>query len=323
MILIFSEDSDNITNLVIDWLQFKKTQFIRVNDIEFDYLKLNFSNSKSNLFSVKINSININQIKSIWFRRTNYFSTIELPNNITNSKLKNYIATHLLSEKRILLEYIFNSYFDKNKKLGLAGEFQINKLITLKYALELGLKIPDTIITNKASSIEEFYNQYNSIITKSINDVFFFIDKKSIKYSETEKIELNDIDKNNVKTSFFPSLFQDKIEKKIEIRSFFLNDKIYSMAIFTQENKNSKIDSRNYSLNNKNREVPFLLPENIEKKLIKLFLKLNLNIGVADLIYSKDNKFYFLEINPNGQFEDISNIGNYYLEEKIANQLIQ
>ena len=322
MILIFSEDGDNITNLVIDWLQFKKIQFIRINDVEFDFLKLNFCNSKTNSFNIEINSINLNDIKSIWFRRTNYFSTVVLPKNINDSKLKNYIATHLLSEKRILLEYIFNSNFEKFKKLGLNGDFQINKLITLKYALELGLKIPDTIISNKSISIKEFYKNYNSIITKSINDVFFYIDNKSIKYTETERIEFEDINNHSVKSNFFPSLFQKNIEKKFEIRSFFLKKKLYSMAIFTQENTNSEIDSRNYSLNNKNREVPFLLPINIEKKLIKLFLKLNLNIGVADLIYSKDNKIYFLEINPNGQFEDISNIGNYYLEEKIANQLI-
>jgi ATP-GRASP peptide maturase of grasp-with-spasm system len=322
MILILSEDGDNVTNLVIDWLQFKKIQFIRINEVEFDFLKLNLNNSKTNSFNIEINSINFNHIKSIWFRRTNYYSTIVLPNNIKNSKLRNYIATHLISEKRILLEYIFNSNFDKCKKLGLNGDFQINKLITLKYASKLGLKIPDTIIANKSITIKEFNKNYNSIITKSINDVFFHIDDKSIQYTETERIEFNDFDKNNLKSNFFPSLFQNNIEKKIEIRSFFLEKKIYSMAIFTQENTDSKTDSRNYSLNNKNREVPFLLPINIEKKLIKLFLKLNLNIGVADLIYSKDNKFYFLEINPNGQFEDISNIGNYYLEEKIANQLI-
>jgi hypothetical protein len=49
---------------------------------------------------------------------------------------------------------------------------------------------------------------------------------------------------------------------------------------------------------------------------------INLNTGSLDFIKSsKDSNYYFLEVNPSGQFGMTSNPCNYNLHEKIANYL--
>jgi hypothetical protein len=51
---------------------------------------------------------------------------------------------------------------------------------------------------------------------------------------------------------------KERIDKWIEIRIFFINDKFYSMAIFSQQNSKTKEDFRDYDFNKMNRMVSLL-----------------------------------------------------------------
>ena len=48
----------------------------------------------------------------------------------------------------------------------------------------------------------------------------------------------------------------------------------------------------------------------------------DLETGSLDLIYSKTGQYYFLEVNPGGQFSMVSIPCNYNLEKKVAEYLI-
>jgi glutathione synthase/RimK-type ligase-like ATP-grasp enzyme len=129
-------------------------------------------------------------------------------------------------------------------------------------------------------------------------------------------------DFKNIPNLFFPSLFQEKIKKKFEIRVFFLLGECYSMAIFSQNDDETKVDFRRYNLEKQNYRVPYNLPENIKNK-IKIFMKnQGLNTGSLDIILSEEMKYYFLEVNPVGQFGMVSYPCNFKLEKRIAEKLI-
>jgi len=49
--------------------------------------------------------------------------------------------------------------------------------------------------------------------------------------------------------------------------------------------------------------------------------KLNMNCGSIDMIVTKQKEYVFLEVNPIGQFKQVSFPCNFYLEQKIANFL--
>jgi glutathione synthase/RimK-type ligase-like ATP-grasp enzyme len=118
-----------------------------------------------------------------------------------------------------------------------------------------------------------------------------------------------------------PSLIQRKIDKKYEIRVFYLMGNMYSMAIMSQNKNETEIDFRNYQNQNPNRTLSYELPDEINKKIIKLMDVLKLNSGSIDFIYNTNNEYVFLEVNPVGQYGMVSYPCNYYIEKKIANYL--
>ena len=122
------------------------------------------------------------------------------------------------------------------------------------------------------------------------------------------------------KLLFLFHFFQEKIDKDFEIRSFYLDGKLWSTAIISQNDEQTKIDYRKYNSNIPNRNVSYKLPNEIEEKADKLMKLLDLNCGSIDFIKSGD-KFYFLEINPTGQFLGLSITCNYNLDKEIASYL--
>lgn len=109
--------------------------------------------------------------------------------------------------------------------------------------------------------------------------------------------------------------------KKIELRVFYLKGELFSMAIFSQNDINTKLDFRNYNDEKPNRMVPYNLPDAAASK-VKLFMqKINLNSGSLDLILTNDNEYVFLEVNPAGQYGMVDVACNYGLDKLIAKYL--
>ena len=122
--------------------------------------------------------------------------------------------------------------------------------------------------------------------------------------------------------SFFPSLFQEQIQKKYELRIFYIDKRFFSMAIFSQSNKKTLTDFRNYDFEKPNRNVPYKLPKHIEEKLILIMDRMSFNTGSIDMIYDLEGNYIFLEINPVGQYGMTSVPCNYNLDFEIAKSLM-
>jgi glutathione synthase/RimK-type ligase-like ATP-grasp enzyme len=90
------------------------------------------------------------------------------------------------------------------------------------------------------------------------------------------------------------------------------------MAILSQNDEQTKIDFRHYNAQKPNRNVPYLLPEEISIKIDRLMKKLRLKTGSVDMIVTGADEFFFLEVNPVGQFLNVSHTCNYNLEKKVA-----
>jgi ATP-GRASP peptide maturase of grasp-with-spasm system len=193
----------------------------------------------------------------------------------------------------------------------------LNKLYVLEIAQHLGFTIPKTMVINRKSSIKDS----DSYITKSLYDPTLSImpnGNRFLNYTNRITPENNDC----IPSSFFPSLIQEHIEKEYEIRTFFINGKLFSMGIFSQNDDRTKIDFRRYNISKPSRFTPITTPVEISDKIPMLMDKLNLNTGSLDFIKGKDSKYYFLEINPTGQFGMIDGACNYGLHKLVAEELI-
>lgn len=322
MVLILSnEENEMTTNEVIDWLEFYNQDYYRLNSNDLENVEFSLSVTNNN-YKVTNNVIEIlfNNANVIWYRRWYKPSRVPFMDDANNISIINF-DKHMSNEMTSTSYLLFTKFNTTHKKwIDYPLNTNLKKSDVIKVAEKIGLNVPPTIITNSKIRVKEFLKFQKELITKPITEVLFFEYKKYSFISLTKVISDKNIDL--LPKKFLPSLFQKNILKKYEIRTFFLNNTFYSMAIFSQKNKQTQNDFRNYDTNKPNRTVPYKLPNQIERKLIILMKKLNLTNASIDLIYSaEDDNYYFLEVNPRGQFGMVSKPCNYYLEKKVANFL--
>lgn len=300
MILIISQKNEITTTEVIKWLLKLGKSFIRVHEDEIFDIRIKerriYLESPRNCFF-------IDEITSLWYRRGGLnFNHLHYKNKAINLNMNEY--------QHWLEDYVIK-VLESKKHINKQSNSDINKLLVLEEAQKAGLDVPYYFLADTTDDVT-----LNKTIIKTIggNPRMESILKDSSGMMYTTVVQENE-DEN-----FFITFFQEKIEKDFEIRSFYLNGKVWSTAIFSQNDNRTKIDFRKYNDEKPNRKVPYNLPKNIEQKIHLLMQSLDLNSGSLDFI-KKDSKYYFLEVNPVGQFLGMSVMCNYLLEKEIADYL--
>lgn len=326
MILIFSNSRDYSTYEIVRWLHYMKRKDVMIinhDATEFYDLKLDVDNED---FTLQINhhTIKLSEITGVWFRKGknwlhDWFYPIEIEDSVHFTRFFNQ---RMKEEAIKLSEYLDFLLLNQAKCLGNPRVAEPNKLITARIAQECGFLTPDIYVTNHKTGLGKLMNKNTALITKALSDGMYFFDyrqKQSGYITYTEEYSKEDFEKEHDK--FSPSLLQNAVEKQYELRIFFLEGKCFTSAIFSQNDEQTKTDFRKYNTERPNRTVPFQLPEEIELRIQQLFRKMELNTGSVDIMVDKQERYYFLEINPVGQFSMVSHPCNYYIEPQIAQYL--
>jgi ATP-GRASP peptide maturase of grasp-with-spasm system len=318
MVKIYSESTDYSTSEVIFWLNYYGIDSVRI-DVDLNPLDIN-----AILIAEKIsNEINFD---SVWWRRPlRGISTIKRIekmdfNDTFFRKDLNKLNLNMGNELKYLNDFLISKVDASTKVLGNYAATDVNKYIVYQIAKQEGIYVPETLITNSKKQLNEFIEEHGQVIVK-LHDVVDVIGKNGFDTYATYTELITDEIYKELPNIFFPNFFQKYIEKQIEIRTFYLEGNFYSMAMFTQQNSQTSIDFRRYDRSKMNRRVPYKFPKDLEVKLRKLMKKLNLNTGSMDVIKNLKGDYYFLEVNPIGQFGMVSNPCNYYLYKKIADYL--
>jgi len=206
---------------------------------------------------------------------------------------------------------------------GMIGNFSMgtpNKLFILKEASNSGLKIPNTLITSEKEIAKSFVLKHKVVI-KPIKDAIPVTIGKKIHRPFTKVIDSRFIEK--LENTFFPTKFQEAISIAFELRIFFIENHFFTMAIYSEGKKSKTILDWRHQHIEGNRYVPYKLPMDIKIKIKILLKKIKINSGSIDMIVTPANEFYFLEINPTGQFNFLSEYTNSYVEKLIAYKLIK
>ncbi|WP_343587315.1 grasp-with-spasm system ATP-grasp peptide maturase [Flavobacterium sp.] len=317
MILILSKPGDRDTDSVVEWLNFLNAPFIRINDEEVMEGKTSFSYNidcaENSYFENSMQKVFLKDISVVWCRKFGFLDSYEKKLSLSRD-----LTDFLYNEFKGLRDLIFNLL--EHKKWLFKRSSWSSKLEVLNQAKRAGLNIPKTIITTERNNLKSFLEENNNfIITKPIHEAMHAqLSNGSISLS-TKEVE----NVKNLNKTFSPSLFQEYIEKEIELRVFYILGKCYSMAIFSQSNPQTQLDFRAFDFSNPNRFVPYQLPDHIEHKIDNLMKNLKINTGSIDLIKSQKNgDYYFLEVNPSGQFGMTAFPCNFPLYKIVAENLI-
>lgn len=312
MAIIITESKDTTTNKVMDWCLSTNTHVNRINSDTLTKVSFELSNEAN---SLQLDQEDVPKTEKIWNRRgkINTLPKKELYGTPFYKYLKKEEDSFVKSLERHLKNHNFytGSYLQ---------EIENYKITHLTHAKKVGLKIPKTLVTNSKEELVKFYQKNHPIVSKDLR-YSVNISDGNMNYGSIGTFEVTNAMLDNLGNYFAPCFVQERIDKKVEIRVFVFKKKLFSMAIFSQNNIKTSVDYRNYDKEKPNRVLPFRLPEKVEKQVLDFMSLSNLDTGSIDLILNRKNEFVFLEVNPQGQIDWLSKNCNYYVEKYIAEQL--
>ena len=229
--------------------------------------------------------IRVEGIKAIIIRRP------AIPNMHKDETKNRFLGREILFGLRAFLETTSAIWMNHPDSNSMAS----SKPKNLRLASNLGLKVPKTLVSSDPIEISNWLEKHEKSIIKAIS--YGLMERKtSAEMAFTQRIPKN----FNVKEDILPSvpiLLQEEIEKEADVRVTIVGKNVFS-AMLSQEGK--EIDWRAH--NSGAKWNSFQLPEIIEKMCIKLCEKLKLEFAAIDLVKSISGDFFFLELNPNGQW---------------------
>ncbi len=321
MIIIFSAKNDITTNEICNWLKYYKHDFKVVFAEDFLQRKENeyLSIDCIEKYLESIFNCHLSKIKTFWCRKWGAKTLLnQTKNDKITEELSEKLKTTSLKEINTFFEFIFN-ILPKEKIINNFFNSNNSKFNQLIVAKSCNLEIPETYVVNSKKQLKNILKPNDSYITKAMHEGIGFNFNEDSYTTFTEIIDFKKISSD----FFLPSLIQKEIKKKYEIRSFVLGEKIYSMAIFSQDNNQTTVDYRQYDLKRPNKRASYKLPTEIKQKVLSFMNKMNLKTGSIDFIVDKDDNYFFLEVNPYGQFGMVSKPNNYNLENEFAKYLIE
>ncbi|MEK4272094.1 hypothetical protein [Paenibacillus sp. FSL R7-0026] len=165
-----------------------------------------------------------------------------------------------------------------------------NKVIQLHFASRLGFVIPASLITNDCTDASSFCNNQTSIV-KPLS-VGRILELQKINYIQTNIVD-QAIPIQNLEIA--PSYFQKYVDKDEEYRVTIVGRSVFTVKIQSSD----KVDWRRTTA--KVHYTKASIPNTLVNQCLDLMKLLDINYGAFDFIL-KDGVYYFLEVNPNGQW---------------------
>lgn len=295
-ILIITCSYDKTIDYIIEKNKYR-ANFFRFNvDLFADY-GITISNSYWEI-SYRNNTINSNTTLSIYYRKPTFPDTSDFA-----PEYRRIINSDILA----IIDGLANSFSGVVLTKPYLLRQAENKIFQLIYAKSHSILMPKSFIGN---------NDY----WKCINDQRI-IKPISVGKIETSSgiaiIQTNLMHENDSYDSpeLTPVYIQEYIKKSFEVRITVVDDDFFAVKIVSD----NMIDWR--AGNNNQCEI-IDIPIEI-KKCIKMMMKdFQLRFGAIDYIVDVDGKWYFLEINPNGQWQWLECILGLSISDSIMNMLL-
>lgn len=305
-----SQDFYNI-DLFFEYLKNKNVPYFRLNSDRLNHLqRIRMNEDFFELTDESGNTLNSGEIKAVWHRKA-WGITVpeELDTDYARIFLREYAS--LRYNLYTLLEGIpwINPLENENKIDG-------NKMHQLKLAKKNNLTIPETLFSNDAEQILKFFHEKCSgrMIAKLHGTI-----SKSM--GGENMLSTNIIDENSLENiediAYCPMIFQPYIEKAYELRIVYLAGEFFTGKINNSKNVDWRVAQGHYFWSE------YTLPNNIQTNLSAMMDEMGLYIGAIDMIRGKDGNYYFLEVNPQGEWGMLQKELNFPIAERIADNLIK
>lgn len=313
-VLLFTNKEDITIDFVVRELQRQAVPYYRFNTEELFktvHLALDFVNDRFLLKdSILGDTHNLKSFTAIYYRRP------ELP-DYSDSDIPEGDRAFLRTEAYYTLEGIYKLLKDK---YWINDVYKIreaeNKIFQLSLGKKLGFILPETMITSVPNSFRTFIQQHNAdcIIKPIHNGRIMDSAHPRIVYTSTVSETHSDVE-----ISCAANYLQANVHKESDIRVTLIQDKVFAVSIDSQSNSQTKTDWRKSENVLPHRVIE--LPDDLVINCQTMMKELGLVYGAFDFIRTDDNKYVFLELNPNGQWAWIEKVTGLKISETIVKAL--
>jgi glutathione synthase/RimK-type ligase-like ATP-grasp enzyme len=196
-----------------------------------------------------------------------------------------------------------------------------NKLRQLRVAKEEGLRIPRTLNTNDSDRARAFFHECGGrVVAKLLRPLSVSMGQAPAFVYTSDVSEQDLADADLLRHS--PMVFQERIEKSIELRIAFVAGELFIGAIDAAASARGQTDWRLAAPEEcdwQRAEVP----DEIAHKLRAFMAKLELVYGAIDMIKTPEGEHVLLEVNPGGEWGMLERDLLLPISEALADALLK
>ncbi|ACB95465.1 ATP-grasp domain-containing protein [Beijerinckia indica] len=249
-------------------------------------------------------SLDLASITGLWWRRPFPLTREKVT---TSSKLDITIA----NERRAAIigsldAFVRNAFNDLGRSQQAA-----HKPTQLLRASRIGLKVPDTLITNNPEEAEAFIKSLHGRV------VYKMLSGTSLGAYGTRHFKDGDF-RHLDRLSTCPAIFQRYVKGAYDLRTIVIGNDVFTGRIDYDETLDTP-DTRFVPT----KVSPFQLPAEVTEKLVQLVQSFGLVYSAVDMRYSPEDGYVFFESNPEGQFLWIEIEADLPISAAIAQRLLK
>jgi glutathione synthase/RimK-type ligase-like ATP-grasp enzyme len=245
--------------------------------------------------------IDLANARAVWWRRVTPFAP---DSSIQNPKSHAFVVSETAEAVHGALDSLRCPWMNPKQ----ADEAAHHKPYQWSLARRLGIKLPRTLVTTDPKKARDFIDSIG--VGKVIYKAFLAIHDS---WRETRLVHAEDMPRPE-QVRHAPVIFQEYIPGT-DLRIIAVGSRLFAAEIDARSTE-YPIDMRMVIGDAPMR--PISLPLNIEQSLLRLQRSLGLAYGAIDMRYTDTGEYYFLEVNPAGQWRFVETRTGLPISDAVA-----
>lgn len=196
-----------------------------------------------------------------------------------------------------------------------------HKEVQLRRAVECGLDVPLTLVSNDPSAVRTFYDRCDRRMVAKVQSHFavsrdaqeFVVFTNTFRDSDLASL-------GNLR--YAPMIFQESVENAVEVRAVVVGGEVFAAAIDPNQRERTTVDWRRDGAAIVRDWEPYDLPTPVRRGLLELVARFGLRYGAADLIVTPEGRHVFLEVNACGEWYWLQLSPGFPIADAIARLLL-
>ncbi len=316
-VLVLTQQLDFHADIVIAELNRRSIPVVRFDTADFPLRATLIAYSQAGSWNGAIvtahRTIAFDQIASIWYRRPTPF---ELDPTLSPSG-QQFASAEARMALGGLLRSVDCLWVNHPEKM-VSADY---KPYQLKMAGECGLEIPASLITNDPEAVLDFFERCKGeMIYKTMSGGMIVAESGEVVSVYTSRVTQEDLRDEGSRVPYTACLFQKLVPKKVELRITVVGEHVFPAEISYTHPERAAVDWRTayqdlqYGIHE--------LPTGIHRKCLELVHKLGLSFAAIDIFVTPDDRYVFLEVNPNGQWQWIERATGFPICETLVDLLV-